>query len=201
MVNSKKLIAGLGVVAGLGVAMLPLTSYAEVIDNATTGNVVRVKVSDTIAVTVTETYADGNAISVNQGEENLAGLTHAVRVKGNTYNDYTLSVYAKDEQTALKHTQKNTNTIPTLTAAADSLTAGSWGYQFSTTAGGSTYNGQWKPIQASANENAVIHPANGVKDAPYDETWSVKYGVKAAENQLSGTYEATVIYKAAATAI
>lgn len=201
MVNSKKVIAGLGVVAGLGVAMLPLTTFADEVSDTTEGNVVRVKVSDTIAVTVTETYAESNAISVNQGEQNVAGLTHAVKVKGNTRNDYTLSVYAGSAGTALKHTAKDTNTIPTLAEDSETLSAGSWGYQFSTAAGGSTYNGTWKPVQASANADAIIHGANGVKDAPYEETWNVKYGVKAAENQLSGTYEATVIYKAAATAI
>ncbi|MBQ6320784.1 hypothetical protein IJI17_00985 [Candidatus Saccharibacteria bacterium] len=200
MVNSKKLIAGLGVVAGLGVAMLPLTSYAVDPSDATTGNVVRVNVADTISVSVTEAYASGNAIAVNQNDENTSGLTHTVTVAGNTYNDYTLSVYAKDGETALKHTNVAGATIPTLTAAASSLTAGSWGYQYATAAGGSTYNGTWQPVQASANEAARIHTASGTKDSAYSEDWSVKYGVKTAETQLAGTYEATVIYTATASA-
>ena len=195
MLNSKRIIAGLGVVAGLGVAMLPLTSYADTVSDTSDAETITVNVADTISVSVSATYASGSAIAVNQGEENTAGLTHTVTVAGNTYNDYTLTVAASN--TNLVHSSVSSATIPTLSEASSTLSAGSWGYQYTTAAGGSAYNGTWQPLSTSGS---TIHSASGTKSTTYSEDWGVKYGVKAAENQLSGTYTTTVTYTATANA-
>lgn len=200
--KSAKIIATLGVAAGLGVALLPLATYAVDPSDATEGTVVKVKVSDSIAVEVTaENYTDStNAIVVAQGEENVNGLIHTVNVKGNTRNDYNLYVSGKDGKTDLQHKQVTGAKIPTLSADAENLTAGSWGYQYSGI-DNETYNGTWKKVQGSVGAAAAIHTAGSARTGNYDENYKVKYGVKAAPNQLSGEYEATVVYTATAAEV
>lgn len=174
MVNSKKIIAGLGVVAGLGVAMLPLTSYA--IDDtepsaANAGYIVRVGVADTLAIesveelwtTSTTGYggtgganAGSQYIAVAQGETNLNSFAHIVRVKGSTRNDYGLYMYGiganGGDATDLTHTAVSTATFESTTGGA-SLSEGTWGAKVSAAASAAptdldsvTFSGNWLAI-------------------------------------------------------
>ncbi|MBQ8996437.1 hypothetical protein IJ095_00180 [Candidatus Saccharibacteria bacterium] len=174
MVNSKKIIAGLGVVAGLGVAMLPLTSYA--IDDtepsaANAGYIVRVGVADTLAIesvselwTTTSTKYGGSDgandgtqyIAVAQGATNDSTFAHIVRVKGSTRNDYGLYMYGiganNGDATDLTHTATTSATFESTTGGAE-LGAGEWGAKVSAASASAptnldnvTFSGNWLAI-------------------------------------------------------
>lgn len=210
MVTSKKLIASFGVVAGLGAAMLPLTTYATDPSDTSDAMTVRVGVADTLSVSATETYAtsgkgtdtEGDYIAVEQGEENVNTLTHTVTVAGTTYNDYTLSMYASDGNSGkLVHTETDSAYFSPLASSATSLSAGTWGFQYKDNqATTPAYNGSWLPVGTSASSMTTIHSDDSAKHtAKYEETYEILYGVSAAENQLAGIYEAEVTYYATAT--
>lgn len=223
MVNSKKIIAGLGVVAGLGVAMLPLASYAIDNTNVATGYVVRVGVADTLAIeSVAELWDDegfggtGGAntgtqyISVAQGEANTSTFAHIVRVKGSTRNDYGLYMYGiganNGNATDLTHSQTTSATFESTTGGA-SLEKGTWGAKVSAAATAAptdldsvTFSGNWLAIGTLGTGSDIttsmttLHAASGTHDEAYDDYYTVLYGVSAADDQLAGTYEGKVVY-------
>ena len=215
MVNSKKVIAGLGVVAGLGVAMLPLTSYADDPSSTTTGNVVRVGVADTLTVSVVENYAtsgrggagtteDPYYISVEQNDSNTSTLVHTVTVDGTTYADYALTMYSTTDGAKLIHTQTSDAYFSPLSADSESLSAGTWGFQIKDNqAATPALDGIWHKV-GTADAQTTIHAAGTTTadkhTSHYTETYDIQYGVKAAENQLAGLYEGTVVYAATAAA-
>ena len=200
MVNSKKIIASLGVVAGLGVAVLPLTSYAVEGEG-----VVKVGVEDSLAVTVTANYAANvtggdDYMAVKQGEEK-ATLIHTVNVKGTTRHDYALTMHAKDNEKSaianniLVHSDVDTAQIAP-TAGAASLAKGTWGYKYSTDS--SSFSGNWKPVALTAATGSLKTASSTDRTAAYDENHYVNFGVNAADDQRAGYYEATVVYTATA---
>lgn len=100
MVKSKNIIAGLGVVAGLGVALLPLGAFAAESNNVS--HTIRGIVGDVISVELTSisnghslTLEDNSVISkvnLTPGDLN-ATLEHVVTVHTNTRNGYGLQMY------------------------------------------------------------------------------------------------------------
>lgn len=226
MVNSKKVIAGLGVVAGLGVAMLPLTTFAtdatrsgDVYTGTDAGHVVRVGVADKLSITVTEDYAsagrggsesDGYHISVGQGGENYETLTHSIVVDGTTKADYALSMYA--DHTTLNHAT-GSDVFTSIASAGSSLAAGEWGFKMTgtETKSGETpafptthqFGTDWNPI-GDSEHMTTIHSAGADRTQSYSgdraEQYVLQYGVHARTDQLAGLYTATVTYVVSAAA-
>ena len=215
MLNSKKLLAGLGAVAGLGVAMMPLASVSavDVTSNTPTG-VVRAKIGETLSLTVAESYTDDSSDTVYNGHFVTIGengkseeLKHTITVKGSTINDYKLTMIGYDGITTLRRVADTTqevgaaarydsNTIATGTSI-DGETS-NWAYKYS--ADDSTYGSYTAIAAAHNNDNAVLHaPDSTTNTAGYTDLHYVKFGISASKNQLAGVYEGQVEYKAVAT--
>lgn len=213
MVKTKNIIAGLGVVAGLGMAMLPLGAFAE----TTREQTIKAVVEPTLELTVSNNYGAGTTggadyVALTRGTEN-ATLIHTIEVAGNTYNDYKLTMNAKtaadvdlrlvkdSTATAAADRYDTNNKIETIATAASSLGTAGWGYKYvhneNYAAGAPTFTGNWNPIPASANDG-VIDAASGTRTASYDEYHYVNFGILAAENQVAGTYEAVIEYNVTA---
>lgn len=135
MVKSKKFIAGLGVVAGLGMAMLPLGAFAAESNNVS--HTIRGVVGDVISVALTSdnkefTLQDNTKISkldLVPGTLN-ATLEHVVTVSTNTRSGYGLQMYGTslvgsgaDQKAALKYiTAYDTTNTDVATAYSDDIT-------------------------------------------------------------------------------
>ena len=205
MVNSKKVIAGLGVVAGLGVAMLPLTSYAE-----TTGTqTVRATVEEVLAITVENNKSiaadNDNAVAMDQNDLDTT-LLHTINVTGNIYNGYTLNLKANDSAdlrlvtsaaSAASKTYSDSVKIPALTTpgALEAGTAG-WGYKFSDTTTFSSEN--WTGVTTAG---ADIKNFTNTDHAAFNNNHYVSYGIATDDDQGAGTYETTVTYTVTANSL
>lgn len=206
MVKSKNIIAGLGVVAGLGMALLPLGAFAA---NEQTGTqVVRATVGEVFELTVTSNKTDmtktgtGTLAVTPKGSAN-AELTHTVNVKGNLYKGYDLKLSSVDSSTDLKFVKDDSQDFgaaaryDTSTKIATGTTlsgdVSAWAYKKSETSG--SFTGDWTTIKAVASPDTLKSNENA-GHASFDDTVYVNYGVYAAENQAAGVYEAEVIYKA-----
>ena len=122
MSKSTKVIAALGVVAGLGVAALPLSSFA-----ASTGDVnVKVEVGSTISMTIDGADHSTTALEKSVAMDNNdtdSSLTASIKVTTNDANGYILSVKDKNgDGAALKGAlSSNTQTIPAFTVKQTDL--------------------------------------------------------------------------------
>ena len=213
MVNSKKLIAGLGVVAGLGVAMLPLTSYATVDAGEATGSeglsqAIRATVAQVFSIKVESNVdiASNNTTAVALGDARLSTeLIHTVQVVGNVYGGYDLTMNANHEVfgTDLLFVKASGQEFGTA-ARYDSnvkISTGTdidnshsnWAFKKADKpdSGDPTY-GNWTAIAATNNLKSNVNENNG----KFDDTVLVNFGISANENQPAGTYEGQVVYKA-----
>lgn len=186
--KTSKLFAGLGVVMALGVACVPLSSYAE-----TDGSVdIKVEVGSTASITVTPSTT--SAIALNQNAKKEDGLNHVVTATGNSGLGYTITLADADTDTALNRmsgsSADGTNKIPAITGASGiaSFTAGTaaWGYRVGT-------SGNWKGVPASS---APVQIATNSTST--DLTATVYYGFATGATQVSGTYQDTVVYHVSA---
>lgn len=187
MSKMTKTIAALGVVAGLGVAALPLSSYA-----ATTNNPATVDVLATVNGTISMTVADEeiNVGTVTPGGE-IASKSTTVTVSTNNEKGYKLEMTDSDTNTNMLQIDANGDplnggaSIPT----GDMSTAASgWGYSVDN---GTTFNS----VPPLGGTPATI--ANSTT-AVTDEATTVTFGVKAASGQAEGNYKGTVVFTATA---
>ncbi len=212
MSKSTKVIAALGVVAGLGVAALPAFTYAA---SSVAGEVeLSVNVDEAIAMTIKgnaeqaagvdvytptgATTIDGHTVgslydstSLESSSSSAALLPNAadtttatsqIKVYTNAAGGFTLSVKDADTNTALVHDTDSTKTIP----AGATITAGTaaWGYK-----GGSVTN-----FAAIAATDATVYSQNAPTSG--GATIDMTYGVSTASDQATGTYTDTIIYTA-----
>ncbi|MBR3232919.1 hypothetical protein IKF74_01380 [Candidatus Saccharibacteria bacterium] len=243
MVKSKNIIAGLGVVAGLGMALLPLGAFAQNGGVETTNNparTIRGVVGDVISIQLLQdnkekTDAKGNKISVVDlvpGELN-ASLIHQVKVTTNAQGGYDLKMAAKDGKNALRYVTEWDPTDPTgdqvkasktlsdeVTIASIDPTdttgvalanktddsAGQWGYRIADGAKTETtdFSGNYLGIPTSASTIKTRQAPTvgaGATTGEYNDTFSINYGIVPAKSQLSGAYEATIVYSAVTNAL
>lgn len=176
MSKMSKTIAVLGVVAGLGVAALPLSTYAA---NPETVNL-NVKVIDKIELTASESTVSINATNGNAvtGQEGTVDLT----VETGNSKGYKLS--AKTGNVNLTNT--DSDTIP---AGAPITGSSFWGMK-----GGNqtfaTYAGLTTTDQTVKNTTAA--PTSGT------DTVTVTFGVTTSASQNAGTYTGNAIFTATA---
>lgn len=204
MSNLSKTIAILGVVAGLGVAALPLSSYA-----ANTETTRDVPVSLTIEpILQISTSADGEvdegtglpttvndvvltkANTTDGAEYASAGFT--VNVKTNNSLGYTISMMGTKGETALKSDAGDTINTGTLKTGSSA-----WAFKVNPGEGESTQSA-WTNIPATSTqiykgtqEKGGINSIDGVDTA-------ITFGATVADTQAAGTYKGSVTFTAAA---
>ena len=176
MSKMSKAIAVLGVVAGLGVAALPLSSYAaeggySVNDSAKVTTKVEGAIS--ISVEVSDTVKDLNlGVLTPNGEVKSGDLK--VTVGGNAANTYDLTMSATAMSTA-----DGKASIP---AGVPTQNSSAWGYKIG--------EGAWQPAPVSAEADV-----NGTSIADGGIT-TVTFGASAAAGQAAGDYSSTVTFVA-----
>jgi len=142
-----KVIAALGVVAGLGIAALPLSSYAAERDV-----IVRFTIQGTIG-SIDPNCGDGiggNAPPFSATGPSGAHIDGTCTINGASNQAIEIYLNDKDANTSLVHTTIGTNTIPAIGATANyddtyfihdniaSMNAGAGGYGFRFVAGSAT---------------------------------------------------------------
>ncbi len=204
MSKMSKAIAVLGVVAGLGVAALPLSSYAAIGDTLTgpyAGSQaeaeVQVKVGGAISIATkvgTEGTADATAKTIDLGDlmpggkvEADASKTLTVEVSSNDNKDasYGLYINGKNGVTDMIGQTNPTNKIATGTTIANGTSA--WGYKLDA---GTDY----KAVPANATkvvDTTALNDANSHKDSH-----TFAFGVSASTDQAPDTYTSTVVFTA-----
>lgn len=182
-------MAALGVVAGLGVAALPMASYAAESAPVT----IRATVDSSIAVSTDGVdLVDFGTIDKSSGE-NIQ--TIAVTVTG-TVTKYNLGVMDYDDNTDMVNVTNTTSTttIKTLRTGVNTLTGG-WGFRSEDR---HVSDNQWKGMPAynatDADKNIVD---GGTLDTANGSVTNVQFGINLDGLTLdNGTYEDKVIFTA-----
>lgn len=188
MSKTTKFIAALGVVAGIGVAALPLTSYAAE---------QHLTITATVDSSISLSLSGTNTLTVGSNAVNLDTASTTASVTTNSLKGYTLSVTDKDAVTDLTHTTQSDKKI----AAQDGTpTAGTstWAVQ-----AGGNYTGMtsgldtsWKAMPAKGGTALVIKNSGAVTSAINQDQTTLKYGVATAANQESGEYTNEITFTA-----
>ena len=169
-----KTIAALGVVAGLGVAALPLASYA-VEKNPSTVNLTA-RLDNSLSLSVTETEL---AFDLENGGAVVKDTT-AATVTTNNGKGYDLKIKAGGSGTSLT---SGSYTIPAGEAAQGTS---AWGYN---TDGSATYTAVTATDVSIASSTAPT-PTSGT-------TTNITIGVSADATQEAGTYTGSFVLTAA----
>ncbi|MDO4759403.1 MAG: hypothetical protein Q4A30_01280 [Candidatus Saccharibacteria bacterium] len=191
MSKSTKIIAALGVVAGIGVAALPLSTFA-----ANTADVtVKVMIGEQLSLSM-DLAASDTEQTMTASEIKTDEMKSTAKVSTNHAAGYTLTVIDKDTNTALVNESNPSATIPAI-AVEGALSSGTaaWGLQVDSAYPGTTIStAQWSPIPASTSTALVVRNSGALATAVSDEASVVKYGVSTAAGQASGTYSDIITY-------
>lgn len=184
-------MAALGVVAGLGVAALPMASYAAESAPVT----IRATVDSSIAVSTDGVdLVDFGNIDKGSGE-NIQ--TIAVTVTG-TVTNYNLGVMDYDDNTNMVNvtTPTSTSVIPTLGDGATTLTGG-WGFRSEDR---HVSNNAWKGMPKYGGTDADKNIVDvGKLDTTGGSVTNVQFGINLnglTQTLDNGTYEDKVIFTA-----
>ncbi len=187
MSKMSKAIAVLGVVAGLGVAALPLSSYA-VSDTANT--TAQAIVGDSIAVTVADATVTMNNVMANQ-DVNEASTN--VTVQTNNATGYMVQIKDADTELALKTTD-GSGTADGIAAGVPAKDTNAWGFKASTTSAN---------VDASASDSyRAIKTGNQMiaesdkASANAGDVISLTFGVTVDTTIAAGTYQDEVVLTA-----
>lgn len=185
-------MAALGVVAGLGVAALPMASYAAESAPVT----IRATVDSSIAVSTDGVdLVDFGNIDKGSGE-NIQ--TIAVTVTG-TVTNYNLGVMDYDDNTNMVNvtTPTSTSVIPTLGDGATTLTGGCWGFRSEDR---HVSNNAWKGMPKYGGTDADKNIVDvGKLDTTSGSVTNVQFGINLnglTQTLDNGTYEDKVIFTA-----
>lgn len=178
MSKMTKTIAALGVVAGLGVAALPLSSYAAQSQPVTLTAVI----DSNISITAEDTEVSVGTVMVG-GE--VAKASTDVTVTTNSATGYTLQIKDEDANTNMTN---NANLDAVIPAGSPAKGTSAWGVSVDDGA-------EWKAVTADGIELAKSSTAASEDDL-FTGTTTVTFGVSAATGQASGTYKDTVVFVA-----
>lgn len=176
--NLTKVIAGLGVVAGLGAAMLPLGTYAS--NEATAA--LSVNVGSAISVALSDSVHTIGSLAANAKDETT--MKDTVKVTTNNATGYILKAETTTSNNAMV---ASSNSIPAL-ASEGPLNAGTaaWGIKIDN-------SGNFKPVPASGGAGLNIKESSAPANA---EATQVNYGVATGTDQVSGNYQVSVKFTA-----
>ena len=190
MSKYSKIVATLGVITGLGIASLPLASFAApipLVDGTpkTTNVKVQLTVGDAVAIAIDSNDANAGNAAPNQTKSATSTISYAT----NKATGMILSV--KDQDISTDMTAGHTGTV----AGTDVIAGG--------TQGAVAGQGQWsiKGGLFSADTAMVKFNETALKiaesSAPINTDVTVTYNISTGASQLPGTYEDTIIYTAA----
>ena len=191
MSKYSKIVATLGVITGLGIASLPLASFAAPIPlvdgTPKSANVkVQLTVGDAVAIAVDSNDANAGNAAPNQTKNATSTVSYAT----NKATGMTLTVKDQDTDTNMTATG-HTGTV----AGTDVIAAG--------TQGAVAGQGQWSikggllttdTAMVKSNETALKVAESS---APINTDVAVTYNISTGASQLPGTYEDTIVYTAA----
>ncbi len=210
MSKMSKTIAVLGVVAGLGVAALPLSTYAAVTtpetgdptnpgDNVT----LNVKVVDSIQIAV-EGDDTVNLTSVNDKVVGDPGQSANATLRVTTGNTKGYTLWAKTvaaDGALVEKTDPSKKIASGIPSTSAPVSASAWGmiYEGSDASASTT---DFLTYQGLSGANQIVRttttaPTTGPEGGKYDDT-IVKFGVTTKSGQPAGTYTGTVNFTAAA---
>lgn len=179
MSKMSKAIAALGVVAGLGVAALPLSSYA-VGDTATT--TAQAIVGDSIVITVHDATVIMNNVMANQEAKEAST---DIMVQTNNVAGYQVQIKDSDTETALKITD-GSGTASGIAAGIPTKGTNAWGFKASTTSGNVNV-GSSSAYRAVSSGNQIL--AEGTTASAKDgDTITLTFGVTVDTTIAAGTY-------------
>lgn len=183
-----KIVATLGVITGLGIASLPVATFAAPIAldgsvPATQNVVVQLTVGDAVAVLADNGTANGGNAAPNQAKNATSGISYAT----NAANGMVVNVKDVDEDTNMT-VSGHTGTV----AGTDVIAAGTTG----STAG----SGSWsiKGGLLTADTAMVKQSETALKVAesngPVNTNLNMTYNIATGGSQLPGTYQDTIVY-------
>lgn len=184
-----KIVATLGVITGLGIASLPVATFAAPIAldgsvPATQNVVVQLTVGDAVAVSADNSgVANGGNAAPNQAKNATSGISYAT----NAANGMVVNVKDVDEDTNMT-VSGHTGTV----AGTDVIAAGTTG----STAG----SGSWsiKGGLLTADTAMVKQSETALKVAesngPVNTNLNMTYNIATGGSQLPGTYQDTIVY-------
>ena len=204
--KSTKIIAGLGVAAALGVAALPVATFAEGEPADATGTV---NLSATVSSDLTLTIATGGTSidfgsALSAGASSTAsGATSVITVATNWPNGYELKGTSTGDLTSTDN-QDNIAEFATASTITGTGAADGWGaaialgndVEFDTT---SAFNnlaaGQYLGFNGSTGR---VIDKKAAQEGAISNEYTVSYGLKTKADQASGTYTGTITYTATA---
>lgn len=183
-----KIVATLGVITGLGIASLPVATFAAPIAldgsvPSTQNVVVQLTVGDAVAVSADNGTANGGNAAPNQAKNTTSGISYAT----NAANGMVVNVKDVDEDTNMT-VSGHTGTV----AGTDVIAAGTTG----STAG----SGSWsiKGGLLTADTAMVKQSETALKVAesngPVNTNLNMTYNIATGASQLPGTYQDTIVY-------
>mgnify|MGYP001044685215 FL=1 len=193
MSKMSKAIAVLGVVAGLGVAALPLSSYAadEPYSQSASADV-QVEVGGAISIS---TDATDGKVDLEEMTLNNVSTTKdlKVTVSSNSEVGYGLTIKALTANAEGNGvlTNENGDTISSSANIAGGTSA--WGYRLANAEAEGGY-GAWTAVTGAPEEIHAHTAAAG--DAEMEDVTTVNFGASANSTQQQGTYKGTVVFTA-----
>ena len=182
-----KIVATLGVITGLGIASLPVATFAAPIALGSTPStqnvVVQLTVGDAVAVSADNGTANGGNAAPNQAKNATSGISYAT----NAANGMVVNVKDVDEDTNMT-VSGHTGTV----AGTDVIAAGTTG----STAG----SGSWsiKGGLLTADTAMVKQSETALKvtesNGPVNTNLNMTYNIATGGSQLPGTYQDTIVY-------
>lgn len=183
-----KIVATLGVITGLGIASLPVATFAAPIAldgsvPSTQNVVVQLTVGDAVAVSADNGTANGGNAAPNQAKNATSGISYAT----NAANGMVVNVKDADEDTNMT-VSGHTGTV----AGTDVIAAGTTG----STAG----SGSWsiKGGLLTADTAMVKQSETALKvtesNGPVNTNLNMTYNIATGGSQLPGTYQDTIVY-------
>ena len=181
-----KIVATLGVITGLGIASLPVATFAAPIALGSTPStqnvVVQLTVGDAVAVSADNGTANGGNAAPNQAKNATSSISYAT----NAANGMIVNVNDVDEDTNM--TAGHTGTV----AGTNVIAAGTTG----ATAGSGTWS--VKGGLLTADTAMVKRSENALKVAetsgPVNISLNMTYDIATGGSQLPGTYQDTIVY-------
>lgn len=197
MSNLSKTIAILGVVAGLGVAALPLSSYAA--DPVSKDVGVTLKIDDKLTIEADKDTTDNKVDLTGEGHTGAVNVT----VVTNNQTGYNLNLKGSATTNPTSLTSQNGDQIEATTGtfaapAALSTSKSEWGYSVANTNANNTTeltqfaDGVYAGVSAAGQEIVNVSKPTGENG---DKT-TVTFAASIADGQPAGTYDGQVTFTA-----
>ena len=198
--NITKIIAGLGVVAGLGIAALPLSSYAANPQNV----LVSVTIEPT-AGTVEPLCNNSTAPVEGSGGAGETITTDTCAILGSSNAGINITIQDSDATTALTYSSYTIPAIPVTAELTDALFAysnissinagaGGWGYNFAVVGTNITSSSaNWNGVPAYNSPTTIASSTSSTTATALTTGSNIKFRAVTPTTQAPGTYTDTVI--------